>query len=147
MIIFVTIGAVCTGMMLGGVARCLGAPEWAAAMIAGLAAGGMTWGLCAWIRKEAKHRAMVPERMAEAWRELALYKEETICAALEDLKNADIDCQYCRNGVENGEFDLTECLAQTNCEKCRMNCPCRGCKDKSNWEWRGICEENGGEEE
>lgn len=146
MIIFVTIGAVCTGMMLGGVARCLGAPEWAAAMIAGLAAGGMTWGLIAWMRQEAKDRAMLPERMAEAWRELALYKEETICAALKDLKNADVECQCCRHNADSREINIEDCLAVESCKKCTMDCPCRGCKDKSNWEWRGICEENGGEE-
>ena len=56
-------------------------------------------------------------------------------ALLRDLKDADIDCEFCghRPAVPD------DCPA--DCAECqKRECTCCSCIDNRNWEWRGIVE-------
>lgn len=61
--------------------------------------------------------------------------EQENAALLFDLKKVDIDCDFCRhNGAAPEECDV-ECI------RCKLDCPCKTCRDNSNYVWRGMKED------
>ena len=60
-------------------------------------------------------------------------------AAVEDLKQADVDCMKCKFSLSTAPCHESD----FNCAECKVaNCVCKDCTDNSNWEWRGIQEEH-----
>lgn len=147
MIIFGIIGSVCAGF-LGAVVigAILGFPEWAVWILAVLIACGMEFGLMKCEEKEKKEIWEQQKWVTGLYKDVLKARDATIAAAVHDLKEVDLDCRFCRNAFEETGVNLEECLQQTNCEKCTLDCLCRGCDGKSHYQWRGLCEENGGEE-
>lgn len=77
-------------------------------------------------------RGLPPCRMAVYADALAL-----ITALLAALKKCDLDCDYCKHNPNND----ARCIGQDEgCERCEIACPCRSCKNRSNWEWGGTKE-------
>lgn len=149
MIVFVSISAVCTGLFVGGIAGCLGVPEWVAALIAGLISGGMTLALFKWMRNERNSerelQRMFAKKVNAFYEGMLEDKHAEIEACCRDLKKADIDCQFCKhsNDPELGK----KCLdSDCSCEECGADCPCRVCRSNSNYKWRGVCDDNDVEE-
>lgn len=151
MIIFGIIGSVCTGLVgfAGGIL--IGLPEWAIVILTVLITGGMQFGMLKWAENEKEvvmeHQKWVTNNVVGMYKDILETKEEVIAAAVHDLKEVDLDCRFCKNAFEETGVKLEECLQQTNCEKCTLDCLCKGCDGKSNYQWRGPCEENGGKDE
>lgn len=63
-------------------------------------------------------------------------------AAVEDLRDADrIDCEHCAS-YDDAATEERCGGADYLCDKCtRTDCPCRTCRDCSNWTWRGVRED------
>lgn len=124
-----------------------------AALIAGLGSGGTCFGLHTWMRQEIKKRTDVRQCVIDCYKEdmeeaFKTVKEQSwkIGALIRDLKDADRDCQYCAKSAGNGGLGLEKCLEMENSEACTLDCKCHGCRGNSNWEWRGMTEENTKEE-
>ena len=130
MIIFGIIGSVCTGIVgfAGGI--WIGLPEWAIVILTVLITGGMQFGLLKWVENEKEvvmeHQKWVTNNVVGMYKDILETKEEVIAAAVHDLKEADIDCRFCRNAFEEDGVALEDCLKQTNCEKCPLDCLCKG---------------------
>ena len=149
MTVFIGIAAMCTGV-LGTMAiwAATGIPSWAVALIAGVISGAMTWLILRGIRKEKEKQFAELDELHglatdELWKMMdgiIKTKEEAILAAARDLKSVDVECQCCINAFDNSGPAFDECMEQENCEKCPLDCPCKGCKNRSNYQWRGICE-------
>lgn len=84
---------------------------------------------------EEQHAQAVAERDAVNKDRINLH--EQLNAALQDLRKADmVDCCHCRHYKV---YDANECAAAgCTCDDCKRDCPCKTCKNNSNWEWRGI---------
>lgn len=151
MIIFGIIGSVCTGLFGIAGSILIGLPEWAIVILTVLITGGMQFGLLKWVENEKEeareHQKWVEKEVVRTYKDILETKKEEIAAAVHDLKEVDIDCLFCRNACEEMGVKIEECLQQTNCEKCTLDCLCKGCDGKSNYQWRGPCEENRGEDE
>lgn len=60
-----------------------------------------------------------------------------LAAAVEDLRQADVDCNFCAN-----KETPTPCAEDEEdypmCKGCPYECNCKECFDNSKWEWRGV---------
>lgn len=63
-------------------------------------------------------------------------------AAVDDLKQAAKDGSVCTGCMHNAGLDAVCEAADYDCKVCYEPCKCKNCDDNSNYEWRGICEEN-----
>lgn len=65
-------------------------------------------------------------------------------ALLKDLRDADrIDCEHCASYDDAATKERCG-DAEYLCDKCRCaDCPCRTCRDCSNWTWRGVRKDAG----
>ena len=84
---------------------------------------------------EERYAQAVAERDAVNKDRINLH--EQLNAALQDLRKADmVDCCHCKHYKVN---DANECAAaDCTCDDCKRDCPCKTCKNNSNWEWRGV---------
>ena len=63
--------------------------------------------------------------------------DEQLSAALHDLRESDmVDCCHCKHYFVYSTADCDD--ANLDCGVCKRDCPCKTCKNNSNWEWRGA---------
>lgn len=58
---------------------------------------------------------------------------DAVEAVLEDLKKADLECDFCAHSQEDAPCDAADC----DCSICTENCVCKTCRDNCNWQWHG----------
>lgn len=92
-------------------------------------------------RAQTRAKMNVYETLSDAVR--VIVKMNKMCDDLmDDLQDADrIECSHCA-AYENAATKERCEDADYLCDKCtRTDCPCRTCRDCSNWTWRGVRED------
>ena len=145
MISFVCIATICTGLVAAGsVAYLTKCPDWAIAVIYVAVCAGMCAALNIWLRRETKGSTESLRQIIRSycnWAEVLTERHDELCEEkiqlLQDLKAADIDCNYCMHAKD--EEITRKCIEQDcDCDKCGIDCPCKHCIDKSEWVWTGV---------
>lgn len=145
MISFVCIATICTGLVAAGSVACLTeCPGWAIAAIYVVVCAGICAALNIWLRREIKGRTEHLRQIVHSyckWAEALIKRNDELfeekCKLLQDLKDADMDCIYCRHAKD--EEITRKCIEQDcDCVKCAIDCPCKHCVDKSEWVWTGV---------
>lgn len=95
-------------------------------------------------KKGSSYRRTICKMAARKIDSMAAELERTkaqLAQALEDLKQADLDCKYCENNKEPAACTNDE-QEYPFCKECPHDCPCKDCDDNSKWKYQKLKEEN-----
>lgn len=150
MIVIVIIAALCTGAVCGaGIGEVFDLPEFAKLIIMVFAGFVTEFGILAYTERERDKgfdsAAQMYKKIVDIYKDQDKENAEMMEACCRDLKKADIDCQFCKHSIDNAGIDFEKCLQMNNCNECTMDCACKHCSGNSNWEWRGVCDDNDAE--
>ena len=90
----------------------------------------------------SSYRQTICKMAAQKIDKMAVELEETkalLNRALEDLKQADIDCLKCIHKSPAAPCNSDE--EETWCDDCPHDCYCKDCYNNSKWEWEGAPKE------
>lgn len=139
---FVIIASVFSGLVVGIGAHALtGVPVFAGA-IGGACAGLMKYALDTWAYQKSLEIGSVLEAMTKI--EKAIIEDyssmEQVEALKKQLAEVDLECKFCKQANEPNLIAKCEASGCT-CMTCNADCQCRTCKDRNNYEWIGVKED------